>query len=565
MTTQHEAQELELARILSELSETPSPQRPSLDQLVADYPHLEADLRLLWGTAMVVDAVAQHSHRESLIASKPANQNDWQPPDSLGDFRLLDELGRGGMGVVYRAYQESLGREVALKIISRGGHASAVDQERFKTEASAAAQLVHANIIPIFEVGEHQGWQYFAMQLIEGDTLADRIAQGPVPEKLAMRLMLPIVRAVQYAHSRGVIHRDLKPANILLDTRGVPYVTDFGLAKNTSSSSSLTQSGTILGTPSYMSPEQAAGSRGIVGPPSDVYSLGAILYTLLAGRPPHQGGSPVDTVLMVLEQNPLPPRMLNARVSRDVEMIVLKCLQKPVDLRYASAAELAHDVEAYLSGDSISARSGRMSDVIARVFRDTHNAGVLENWGVLWMWHAVVLLVLCVVTNWFHVLRTDVAIMNLHWPYVVLWGGGISVWAPIFWALRHRAGPVTAAERQVAHAWAGSIVAVMLLFAVEALLGYPVLQLSPVLGLINGMVFVMKAGILTGSFYFHAAALFASSIAMAAMQRAGFEYNLTLYGLVSAATFFLPGWKYYRQNANQRLASGEAPTISFES
>jgi serine/threonine-protein kinase len=541
--------DLELAEILAQMTERVP--RPTLEQLTAAHPHLADELRALWGTALLVDAVASHSHSTiAQVASRP--QNDSRPPRSLGDFELIEELGRGGMGIVYRARQQSLNRDVAVKLILQGAQASELDKARFQAEVAAAARLEHPNIVPIYEVGESEGWQFFGMKLIEGETLASHISKGPVPEHQAVEWVLAVARAIEYAHSRGVVHRDLKPANILVDLAGVPHVTDFGLAKYTSASSaSLTQSGSILGTPSYMAPEQAAGNRGKVGPLSDVYSLGAILYSLVTGRPPFQGASPVDTVLLVLEQDPLPPRLLNRRISRDLEMIVLKCLQKPSELRYASASALADDLQAYLAGESIIARSGRLTDVMARVFRETHHATVLENWGVLWMWHAAVLLVMCLLTNWMHLQRDHWPAMGKPWPYLLLWGGGLAVWAPIFWALRHRSGPVTAVERQIAHAWGASIAAVMLLFWIEDLLDLPVLKLSPVLGLIGGMVFVMKAGILAGRFYLHACAMMALSIAMAEMQRRGFEYGVTVFGFVSAATFFLPGWKYYRQSAGK--------------
>ena len=229
-------------------------------------------------------------------------------------------------------------------------------------------------------------------------------------------------------------------------------------------------------------------------------------------------------------------------------MIVLRCLQKPGDLRYASAGLLADDLHAFLAGETISARSGQLSHVVARVFRDTPHASVLENWGLLWMWHAVVLLVLCLVTNWLSINREAWPAMNTPWPYLALWGGGLAVWAPIFWSLRRQAGPVTAVERHIAHAWGGSIVAVVLLFIIESLLEMPVLTLSPILGLISGMVFVLKAGILSGTFYFHAAAMFAMSLVMAVAQHAQWPYGISLFGIISAASFFLPGWKYYRRN-----------------
>ncbi len=200
----------------------------------------------------------------------------------------------------------------------------------------------------------------------------------------------------------------------------------------------------------------------------------------------------------------------------------------------------------------ISARSGQFSQVVARVFRETHHATVLENWGLLWMWHAAVILVMCLVTNWLHAKRVEWPECAQPWPYLLLWGGGLVLWAPIFWKLRHRIGPVTAVERQIAHIWGGSVAAVILLFVVESQLGLPVLTLSPVLGLIGGAVFVAKAGILSGVFYLQATAMFATALVMAELQRRGIDYGISLYGLVSAAAFFLPGWKYFRQSRAAR-------------
>ena len=551
-----DAHELELAEILNQLTDRENVARPTLEELISAHPHLAKELKALWGTALMVDAVAGRSRSETLPLTTPTPTNEMRPPAILGEFELLEELGHGGMGIVYRAYQRSLNRVVAVKLILQGAQATEAEKARFQAEVAAVARLEHPNIVPIYEVGEADGWQYFAMKLIDGETLAGRIAKGPVSEQLAVDWMISIARAIEYAHQRGVVHRDLKPANVLVDREGLTHVTDFGLAKYTAEeTSSLTLSGMILGTPAYMAPEQAAGNRGKVGPQSDVYSLGAIFYSLLTGRAVFQGASPVDTVFMVLEQDPVPPRLLNRRIGRDLEMILLKCLQKPMELRYASAGALADDLQAYRDGESIVACSGRFSDVVARLFRETHHATVLENWGVLWMWHAAVLLVMCLLTNWMHIKRYDWPVMGESWPYLLLWGGGLAVWGPIFWALRHRTGPVTAVERQIAHAWGGSIAAVVLLFGIEELLDLPVLTLSPVLGLIGGMVFVMKAGILAGTFYLHAAALLATSVAMAEMQRQGFEYGVSLFGVVAAAAFFLPGWKYYRQSAGKMRLS----------
>ncbi len=528
-----------------------------IDKLVTRHPEWSIELRELWGTIMVATAAGQSPLPDGdttvprRFANSPSPGIDRTLPYDFGDYRLEAEIGRGGMGVVYRATQRSLDRIVAVKLIVRGALASDDDRRRFRSEAEAAAQLDHPGIVPIYEVGEQDGQYYFSMPLLRGPTLAERVTLGPVGNLEAAKLLLAIARAIQYAHERGIVHRDLKPANILLDGTGSPHVTDFGLAKNLRESNNaapLTLTGAVLGTPSYMSPEQASGQRGAVGPASDVYSLGALLYALLTGRPPLQGPTPVDTVLMVLEQEPVSPRMLNSRIDRDLEMIVLRCLQKQSDLRYASAQGLADDLEAYLAGEPVSARSGQFTQIIARVFSETHNAALLENWGLLWMWHSLVLLVICLVTNWFQIQQSVWPQMTTPIPYLLLWGGGLAVWAPIFWRLRHRAGPVMAVERQIAHVWAASLVSVVLLFVIEYLLRLPVLTLSPVLGIISGAVFTAKAGILSGAFYVHAAALFAAAVLMAIMQSYGFSYSITFFGFVSAATFFIPGLKYYRQS-----------------
>ncbi len=525
-------------------------QNPDIDQAIRAYPELSQELRELWGAVMVADAVAAHS---AITSDSPPQHAGFKQtasyltrsdnssiilPRRLGDYELLEELGRGGMGVVYKARQISLGRIVALKMILRGALASTVEINRFQAEAEAVARLEHPNIVPLYEIGQLDGQPYFSMQFVGGTTLARCLADGPLAPREAASILALVCRAVHLAHRQGLLHRDLKPSNILLDEDGRPLVTDFGLAKRFADEDSLTHSGAVVGTPSYMAPEQAAGGRGDVGPASDVYSLGTILYQMLTGRPPFQAASPVDTVLMVLEQDPLPPRVVNAKADRELEMIALKAIQKPTDLRYASAEEMAADLEAYLAGEPVSARSGGFTQVISRLFRETHHATVLKNWGVLWMWHSVVLLLLCLATN-----TLKWAGVASRWPYSAVWVGGLLVWAPIFWAIRRRAGPVTFVERQIAHVWGGAVAASVSLFIVEMLLGLPVLTLSPVLGLVNGMVFVVKAGILSGAFYIQAAALFIAAGLMCIFPSIG----LLIFGVVSSLCFFVPGLKYYRE------------------
>jgi len=526
---------------------------PDLDGVIRQYPQLEQEIRELWATMMIAEDFASfHGELDPLIGGEePSGSGSLQVfPRDFADFTLLDEIGRGGMGIVYKARQHSPDRIVALKMILRGDVATAVDLARFRAEAEAAAKVLHPHIVPVYEVGEHDGRPYFSMKLIEGTTLARRLADGPLPSRQAAEMLIPVCRAIADAHRRGVLHRDLKPSNVLIDREGRTYVTDFGLAKRISTdnadaslSGSLTQSGAILGTPGYMAPEQAAGRRGEVSPLTDVYALGAILYAMLTGRPPFQAASALDTVLMVLEQEPLPPRMLNPKADSDLEMITLKALQKPADLRYRDADALADDLQAYLANEPIAARSSHFSQIITLAFRETHHASILENWGLLWMWHSVVVFILCVITNIIYSQGVD-----QRWPFVALWGCGVGTWAAIFWELRRRSGPITFVERQIAHVWAGSTIASTLLYGLEWMLDLPVLTLSPVLALIAGSVFLVKAGILSGKFYIQSAVLYATSFAMALLHRTpGWDCGLTLFGFVMGLCFALPGWKYWKQ------------------
>ncbi|WP_254507511.1 serine/threonine-protein kinase [Anatilimnocola floriformis] len=547
--SQHEEQ---LALLVSDLADRAQRgEHVNLEEQCRSHPQFAADLRELWGAIMVAQVAGKSS---SIADTLPPVTSDTasgslELPMHLGDYVLQEELGRGGMGVVFRARQESLGREVAIKMILRGELARQAERERFQAEAQAAAKLDHPGIVPVYEVGEINGRPYFSMKFIRGTTLAQRLAEGPMPSREAAKLLVTVARAIHFAHEKGVLHRDLKPSNILIDEQGQPHVTDFGLAKQISDEPSLTKTGAILGTPAYMAPEQAAGNRGQVGPQSDVYSLGVVLYHMLTGRPPFQGASPVETVLMVLEQDPVPPRMLNQHADRDLEMICLRCLQKPTDLRYATAAGLARDLDAFLNDESISARSGRFAQVLAGWMRETHNAAVLENWGLLWMWHSLVLFSVCSLTNvlflWGYRKPEDRLI------YFLLWTAGLGTWAAVFWALRRRMGPVTFVERQIAHVWAGSMISIGLLFPLEYWLGLGVLELSPMLGIINGMAFLIKAGMLTGAFYVQAFALFATAAAMAYFP----DYGHFIFGVVAAACFFFPGLKYYRQRLRAILAA----------
>jgi eukaryotic-like serine/threonine-protein kinase len=299
--------------------------------------------------------------------TESANGSARYPADTkvryIGDYELLEEIARGGMGVVFRARQRSLNRLVALKMLRAGALMTYEDEQRFRQEAEAAANLDHPYIVPIFEVGRHDGHSYFSMKLIEGGSLAQRLRDFATDQRASARLMAMVARAVHHAHQRGVLHRDLKPSNILLsggpDTsigQIEPHVTDFGLAKRVEGDSELTQSGAILGTPSYMAPEQASGKKGVVTVATDVYGLGAIFYAILTGKPPFQGESALETIAQVQDRALDPPSSHGRRVDRDLETICLKCLEKEVGRRYNSAEAVAEDLERWLAGVPILAR-----------------------------------------------------------------------------------------------------------------------------------------------------------------------------------------------------------------
>jgi serine/threonine protein kinase/thioredoxin-like negative regulator of GroEL len=274
----------------------------------------------------------------------------------LGDYELLEEVGRGGQGVVFRARQKSLNRIVALKVIRLGQWASKAHLKRFRLEAEAAARLEHPGIVPIHEVGERDGSCYFSMKFVEGGQLDEVARREPMPIRRAVELIAKVARTVHYAHEHGILHRDIKPGNILLDAKGEPHLTDFGLARLVESESSVTHTLDVLGTPSYMAPEQAVGNNAAVSSTTDVYGLGAVLYQLLTGQPPFAGGATYETIKLLLDTEPRQPRLLNPKIDRDLSTICLKCLEKDPKRRYPSALDLAEDLERWLNYEPIVAR-----------------------------------------------------------------------------------------------------------------------------------------------------------------------------------------------------------------
>ncbi len=379
---------------------------PDKESLIAQHAEFAADLeeffadrerfdqvagQIQLGTGMGPEAREPHGQQPDTPVDEQTIDSTSDPMSShrtkvpyFGDYELIKEVARGGMGVVYKARQVSLNRIVALKMILAGELASENDVRRFHAEAEAAANLDHPGIVPIYEVGEHEGQHFFSMGFVEGQTLAAKIADGPLEPNEAARIVKAVAEAIQYAHDKGVIHRDLKPGNVLLkrsqesrregqeqqgqrtpkapsgtrvsafDSR--PLVSDFGLAKRVEGGSDLTVTGQVLGTPSYMPPEQAAGRLGQIGPASDIYSLGAVLYAAITGHPPFQAANLVDTLTQVLEQEPVAPRVLNPQIPRDLETITLRCLEKDARRRYASAQEMVDELQRFLNGEPILAR-----------------------------------------------------------------------------------------------------------------------------------------------------------------------------------------------------------------
>ena len=274
----------------------------------------------------------------------------------FGDYKLLEEIGRGGQGVVYRAHQKSLNRTVALKVIGLGHWATEAHLKRFRREAEAAARLEHPSIVPIHEVGERDGSCYFSMKFIEGGQLDAGVKREPMPIRRAVELIAKVARTVHYAHDHSILHRDIKPGNILLDQKGEPHLTDFGLARLVETESTVTRTLEVLGTPSYMAPEQALGENAAVSSATDVYGLGAVLYQLLTGHPPFAGGTTYETIKLLLDTEPRQPRLWNPKIDRDLSTICLKCLEKDPQRRYSSALALAEDLERWLKHEPILAR-----------------------------------------------------------------------------------------------------------------------------------------------------------------------------------------------------------------
>ena len=462
----------------------------------------------------------------------------------FGDYELLEEIARGGMGVVYKARQISLNRIVALKMILTGQLAGEEEVKRFHAEAEAAANLDHPGIVPIFEVGEHEGQHYFSMGYVEGESLSARISDGPLPPREAAELTKEVAEAVAYAHEHGVIHRDLKPANVLLDKDGQSRVTDFGLAKRVEGDSNLTATGQILGTPSYMPPEQAAGDILQITPASDVYSVGAILYELLTGRPPFKATSPLDTLMQVLDNQPVPPRLLNPNIPRDLETICMKCLQKEPSLRYATAPALTDDLNRFMGGELIHASSINLLDRVSRTLAHGHHDEHFQSWGRGMIAFGVIIFLA-------HAVMYALSMAG-YGPLITYWIPRVAMFGAIFlliWYVRPQSMlPTLSAERPVWAVWIGYLIALGTVNLAMYILDHNPTELFVFSAILSGFGFFVMGSHVWGGSYLIGLVFFAAAPLLALAEQS----SVFLFGALWGAALFTLGSHYWLLGSRSR-------------
>ncbi len=493
-------------------------------------------------------STVMHSPREPVFEPEHAPQ--------IPGYEIIGILGRGGMGIVYRARQIALNRTVALKMIRFAGQPSAVDSARFQAEAEAIARLQHVNVVQVYEVGTHQGSPYFSLEFCGGGSLKSRLAGTPLPPREAARLTQTLARAMHAVHQRGIVHRDLKPANVLLADDGSPKIADFGLVKHIGETGE-TATGAVLGTPSYMAPEQASGQSKDVGPACDIYALGAILYELLVARPPFAGASLTETLDQVRNYDPVPPRRLRAGLDRDLETICLKCLAKQPEDRYPSAKDLVDDLERFLAGAPVKARPVSIAE---RLSKAVGQAGLIHEFHASgWLYLATGVVFAAVHTAVFFALRYDVpewAVWPLFFlPYLLLFG--------VFH--RHYLfanQPMGLADRQVWPIWGGCALASATILLSARLTspdaGSAIHAAYPALAALAGLAFFIMGREFWGRHYLHGlmwmvgAVLMARTPVWAPLEAAA----LTAFSLGRIGLFLL---RYGRHEPVESGLSGSRP------
>ena len=491
---------------------------PQLDEYLRRFPQFASQIglqfevhRALQGEpapecTILADEVAAPEKRSPAVgrAGLPA----------IAGYEILRELGQGGMGVVYQARQVGLNRFAVLKMIRAGAYASLAERDRFRAEAETVARLQHPNIVQIYEVGATDGQPYLALEFVDGGSLAQQLNGAPLPARQAAELVMTLARAVHAAHQRGIIHRDLKPANVLLGRDGTPKIADFGLAKRLDNALSQTQTGAILGTPSYMAPEQAEGKNRAVGPATDVYALGAILYECLTGRPPFLGTTLLETLEQVRSQDLVPPSYLLPKVPRDLETICLRCLQKESSQRYVTAAALAEDLTRYLNDEPISVRGSNVLGCLVRALERRRYVVEYHAWGTI-------LLLLAPLALLGNAVVWALTRQGPPYPFlgiVLTIVAEFSVMGVVFWYWRWRLPvPMGAHERQLLAIWSGNCLAdVLLIVAAFQTAGpdrpFEVLPLYPLWALHSGFCWLVVGAVYWGRGYVFALAFFALAL-----------------------------------------------------
>ncbi len=467
----------------------------------------------------------------------------------VGEYELIQEIDRGGMGVVFKAHHRTLRRIVAIKMLLAGTFASEEAERRFRREAAALARLKHPEIVSVYDVGvvEHhgplQGRTWFAMELVDGIDLARRIESELFDSTSAAQLSIRVVDAVQYAHSKGVIHRDLKPANILLDANSNPHITDFGLSRySNDDETQLTADGQIFGTPGYMSPEQAIGKNDSISYATDIYSLGAVMYCMLTGRPPFRASSTVATLQQVVHDAPAPPRLLNRAVHPDFESIILKCLEKNPTDRYATAEDLKEDLGHFLRGETVNAASLNLVGYFNRVLANSRNSEFLEGWSrALYMVSAVVLIFNLILQ--FVPLPSSQATLINAGKFALLFG--------VLWRARHGIlTPQNPVERTIWNLWIGYIltyVTAVVIARIDSQLDVNLATMS----LVSSVILLVLGGHLWGGCY-----LIGGFFAILAVMITAFpDYSDILFGGLWSMVFFLLGRRYQKQSRSTTQGS----------
>ena len=456
----------------------------------------------------------------------------------IDGYEVFEVVGKGGMGVVYRARQSGFDRQVAIKLMLSGQDFTQDQLDRFRTETEAFASLDHPNIVPVYDVGQFQGRHYFSMKYVEGGCLTDHMTAYRQDPRNAALTLSTISKAISHAHRRGFLHRDLKPANILVDLDGSPLVTDFGLAKRLGRVDGPTQTGQIMGTPSFMAPEQASGRTRDQTTATDVYSIGAILYQMLTGQAPFLGENPMEVLLRVIEQDPVLPSVLNPDVDASLQAICMKCLRKDPAERYESAQSLGDDLDAYLRGEDIIADGGTASRFLRFLLRDSRHTEVMQSWGRVWIAQGVLTILaflllnlILIKTNW-----QAKPCLTVTLPYLILMNYMV-------WHFRMQCKtPFNPLEKQLFHMWTTFFLCCLMLLFVARVQGGSINAIIPAGILFTAFQFSAMSMILGGAFY----PVAIGCLILAPCYATAPTFGPALFGLMAGIGLIVPGRRYTR-------------------